>query len=431
MYVRRTLAASLAATTAIGLAACGGGGDNGGGQGGGGGGSGPQQLTIYSSLPLQGSSRVQNLAVVKGAQLALKEQNGQVNGVKITYKSLDDSTAQSGAWDPGQVSKNARQAATDQTTIAYIGEFNSGASAVSIPIINQAGILQVSPANTAVGLTTNGPGADKGEPEKYYPTGKRTYGRVVPPDTVQGAALATVMKEDGCKSIYILNDKSVYGAGLARNVIISAQKQGLQVAGNNGIDPKAPNYRSQAAAIKADCFMFSGTTDQNAVQVYKDVSAALPNAKMYGPDGVAEAAFADPSAGGVPNDIGRKVKVTVATLDPQSYPPAGQRVLKALSENGRPADPYAIYGYEAMAVILDSMKRAGQLTGDIQQDRQKVIDAFFNTKNRKSVLGTYSITKFGDTTLTTYGVYQIKNGQLTFLKSVEAKGAQTPGVPST
>ena len=59
--------------------------------------------------------------------------------------SLDDSTAAAGNWDPGQTSTNARKAAQDKSTVAYIGEFNSGASAVSIPILNQAGIAQISP----------------------------------------------------------------------------------------------------------------------------------------------------------------------------------------------------------------------------------------------------------------------------------------------
>src|SRR3712207_7965983 len=42
--------------------------------------------------------------------------------------------------------------------------------------------------------------SDPGEPQKYYPTGNRTYARVVPKDTIQGAALATVMKEEDRKS---------------------------------------------------------------------------------------------------------------------------------------------------------------------------------------------------------------------------------------
>ena len=405
-----------AATLAVGLAACGSDSKSSGGSGGGGS-SGSQSLTIYSSLPLQGTSRVQNLAVISGAKLALKQKGGKVGKFTINYKSLDDSTASAGGWDPGQVSKNARKVATDKSAIAYIGDFNSGASAVSIPITNQAGVLQVSPSNTAVGLTSDDPGADKGEPQKYYPTGKRNYGRVVPKDTIQGAALATLMKQDGCKTLFIFNDKSVYGAGLARNVVLSGKKQGITVDGNEGIDPKATNYRSQASKIKSDCFLFSGTTDQNGVQVFKDVGNAIPNGKLYGPDGVAEASFADPKKGGIPAALGKRTQVTVATLDPKSYPPEGQKVLSDLAgASGKTPDPYAIYGYESMAVILDAIKRAG----DKGNDKQAVIDAFFKTKDRDSVLGKYSIDANGDTSLTDYGIYEISGGDLKFEKAIKA-----------
>ena len=405
---------SLVVALGLGVAACGDDDDSGSS---GSSDSGGKNLTIYSSLPLQGSSRPQNLAVISGARLALKEAGGKVGDLTITYKPLDDATAAAGKWDPGQVSQNARKAAQDSSTIGYIGEFNSGASAVSIPILNEAGILQVSPANTAVGLTSDEPGADKGEPDKYYPSGKRTYGRVVPKDTIQGAALASLMKKDGCKSVYILNDKGVYGAGLAKNTEASAKEQGIDVAANEGIDPSAPNYRSQASKIKTDCFFFSGTTDQNAVQVYKDVAAAVPDAKLFGGDGVAEATFTDPKEGGIPATLASKTKVTVATLDAKSYSAAGQKVLKDLAGgSGKLPDPYAIYGYEAMSVMLDSIKRAG----DKGSDKQAVIDAFFATKDRQSVLGTYSIDENGDTSLTDYGVYGIKDGQLTFLEAIKA-----------
>src|SRR5215207_6514568 len=202
----------------MGVAACG---DDDGGGGGGDSGSssgGGKTLTVYSSLPLQGASRPQTTAMVNGIKLALDQAGGKAGETSIKYESLDDSTAQAGSWTPEAVGANARKVAGDDNAVAYIGEFNSGGSAVSIPILNEVPIAQISPANTAVGLTSDEPGADKGEPDKYYPTGERHYLRIVPKDTIQGAALATVMKQDGCTKAYILNDKEVYGVGLAQNI---------------------------------------------------------------------------------------------------------------------------------------------------------------------------------------------------------------------
>jgi branched-chain amino acid transport system substrate-binding protein len=421
---RLGVAGGLLASLALGLTACGS--EGGGGGGGGGGGSATQvqgkELTVYSSLPKQGANEGQTEAVENGIKLALKQANNKVGSYTIKYVDLDDSTAQAGKWEPGQTSANARRAAQDKSTIAYIGEFNSGASAISIPILNEATIPQISPSNTAVGLTSMEPGAEPGEPAKYYPTGKRNYARVVPKDTVQGAALATTMKDEGCKKVGILNDKEVYGAGLAKNIENSAREQGLEVTGNEGIDPQAPNYRSLASGLngqQADCVVYSGITANNGVQLFKDLDAALPDAKLFGPDGIAEAAFADPKEGGIPDSLAKKVLVTQATLSPDEYGAEGKKFFSdyesQYKENN--PDPYAIYGYESMALLLDAIERAGQRGND----RQAVIDAILSTKGRDSVLGSYDIDKNGDTTLTDYGVFKISGGELTFDRKVEAK----------
>ena len=397
-------------------------------EGGGGGGTAEgTSLTIYSSLPLQGTSKEQSEAVINGEKLALKQAGSKVGKYTIKYESLDDSTAQNpGTADEAQTADNARQAVQDKSTIFYLGEFNSGGTKVSLPILNKAGIPQISPSNTAVGLTTDEPGADPGEPEKYYPAQTRTYARIVPKDTIQGAALATTMQEDGCKTVHLFNDKTTYGAGLARNVVGSAKELGLEVTGNDGTDKNAPNYRSLAQGIEADCFVGSGVTGENYIQAFKDVAAAQPDIKLYGPDGVAEAAFTDPKKGGIPADVGARTKVTVATLSPEEF--AKQGITEAekfftdfkaeYSITGQP-DPYAIYGYETMKLALDTLEAAG----DKANDRKAVIDQLINkTKGRKSVLGTYDIDENGDTTLTDYGLYTIDGGELTFDKVIKAKG---------
>jgi branched-chain amino acid transport system substrate-binding protein len=410
----------LVGALAFGVAACGGDDDSSGGGGGGGGGGGEAKtVTVYSSLPLQGASRPQTTALVNGIKLALEQAGGKAGDTTVKYESLDDSTAQAGSWTPEATQTNALKAAGDDSTAVYIGEFNSGASAVSIPILNEAGVPQISPANTAVGLTSNEPGANPGEPDKYYPAGTRTYTRIVPKDTIQGAALATLMKEDGCTKVYMTNDKEVYGAGLAKNIQNSADEQGLDIVANDAIDKNAPNYRSLAAKAKgagADCFVYSGITANNAVQLYKDFSAALPSAKLYGPDGVAESGFSDPKEGGIPADVASKVKVTVATLSPDEYPADGQEFFKEFASkygDDNP-DPYAIYGYEAMRLALDAIERSGDAS------KENIVKALFETKDRESVLGTYSIDENGDTTLTDYGVYTIDGGELQFDSTIKA-----------
>jgi branched-chain amino acid transport system substrate-binding protein len=398
---------------AFGIAACGGSDKS--STSGGGGSTGSNNLTIYSSLPLQGESRPQSVAVVNGEKLALQEAGGKVGKYKIKYVSLDDSVPATGKWDPGATSSDARKAAQDKATIVYLGEFNSNATAISLPILNQAGILQISPSNTAIGLTRS-EGADKGEPDKYYPSGKRTFGRVVPADHIQAAAQVTYQKDEGCTKTYILNDKEVYGKGIATAVQSVAGQRGLKIVGNDGIDTKSANFRTLATKIKdsgADCFFFGGIVQNKGVQVFKDVHAANPTIKLFGPDGVATDVF----TAKIGSSVEKKTYITNPTLDPKLYPPSGQEFFKTYKKKfGAVPEPYAIYGYEAMKVALLAMQNAGAKGND----RQAVIDAFFKIKDRDSVLGKYSIDKNGDTTLSDYGADRIVKGKLVFDKVIKA-----------
>src|SRR4051812_3438138 len=317
-----------------------------------------KNLTIYSSLPLQGDNRAQSESVVNGEKLALQEAGGKVGDFTIKYVSLDDSTAAAAKWEPGAVSSNARKAAQDKSTIAYLGEFNSGASAISIPILNEAGILQVSPSNTYVGLTRS-EGAEKGEPDKYYPSGKRTYGRVVPADHIQAAAQVSYQSDQGCKQLYILNDKEVYGKGIGDAVQAGASAAGIKVLGNDGIDTKAANFRSLATKVKgsgADCLFFGGIVENKAVQVWRDVHAANPTMKLFGPDGVALTDFSSK----IPASAAKLTYITTPPLAPKLYPPAAQDFFTQYKQKyGSDPEPYAIYGYEAMKDALLAIQNAG------------------------------------------------------------------------
>ena len=147
----RWLAATgcLVGALALGVGACGDDDDGGGGGGGDGGGGEAKTVTVYSSLPLQGASRPQTTALVNGIKLALEQAGNKAGDFTVKYQSLDDSTAQAGSWTPEATQANASKAAQDDATAVYIGEFNSGASAISIPILNEAGVPQISPGEHA------------------------------------------------------------------------------------------------------------------------------------------------------------------------------------------------------------------------------------------------------------------------------------------
>jgi branched-chain amino acid transport system substrate-binding protein len=409
----RSVAAAgcLAIVCALGAAGCGGGGGSTNAPSNGG--NGPATLTIYSSLPLQGPEAQRSQSIVNAEKLALEEAHGRVGRFVIKFVSLDDADTKTHMAEPGQTAANARKAVQDPSTVAYIGELDSRASAISIPILNSAGILQVSPGSTYVGLTRL-EGADKGEPDKYYPSGARTFGRVIPADHLEAAAQLEWQTELGCHEVYLVHD-DIYGAGLTKLVGAGAAKKKIEVVGDAQLSPTG-DAAKLANAIKqtdADCLFFGGAASDGAASLWSQAHAALPRMKLFGSAGLAEDSFTrriSPSAQPL-------TFLTRPTLPPSLYPQAGQKFFRSYRKAfGAAPDPYAIYGYEAMAVALQAIKNAG----DRADHDQAVIDSFFQIKDRDSVLGTYSIDEHGDTTFSDFGGYAVRGGRLVFRKELKA-----------
>jgi len=267
MQRRWTSAAAAITALALVMGACGGA-----GTGGTTGASTAKTVKIISSLPMTGASRTQTVEIVNSIKMAIDET--KITNVTVLYDALDDATAAKGSWDAAQEAENARKAINDKQVVAYIGTYNSGAAKVSIPLLNQAGMVMVSPANTYPGLT-KGPekGAEPDEPGKYYPNGKRNYARVVPADDIQGAVGATWAQELGAKKVYIVHDTELYGKGIADVFRAKAKALGLTEAGYEGAQ-KADNYRALANKIKdagADLVYYGGIVDNNPAVLLKDL----------------------------------------------------------------------------------------------------------------------------------------------------------------
>jgi branched-chain amino acid transport system substrate-binding protein len=382
---------------------------------------GSRQVTVYSSLPLQGPERKRSQDMVLGMRLALKQAGGKAGKFDVTYVSLDDSTAAARGWTPQQVRRNASRAAKDGSTAAYIGEFDSAASAVSIPILSGSKVPQISPSNTAVGLTTNEPGAAQGEPDKLYAGGFRNYVRIVPRDTFQGAALATVMREDGCRRTALLHGPELGVAGVARTIRRSMSQQGLRRVLDAPVESTSPvDLRALANRVadqKADCVVVSASADDRAVQTLVALDRALGSReRLYGSDGV----FTDVNRGELPQSVAARLKLVTPALGPEGLGAAGRRFFRQFAQEypaDRNPDPNTIYAYEAMRLALDAIDRAGT------DDRESIVKALFDTEDRHSVIGTYSIDDNGDTTLAPYGLFKIEHGAPRFIRTIQTHGS--------
>ena len=407
--------------TALGIAAamlavgCGGG--AGGGQEGGGGEESPT-AKIVSDLPLQGANRAQTTTMVNAIKMALEERDNKAGAVNIEYESLDDATAQSGQWDPAKCAENAQETAQDEEVIGWIGPFNSGCAAVEIPILNEAGLGMISPANTYIGLTKEGGEPD--EPDKYYPTGERNYARVIVADDKQGAAGAKLMEDEGMESVYILDDRETYGKGLADQFQQAAEDAGIEVVGREGIDGSASNYRSlmnKIAQAQPDAIYFGGIIENNAAQIIKDkVGAGMSNEEVafIGPDGI----FVDELISQA-GDAAEGIYVTFGGLPESELSDKGKEFVKNYeSKYDDEVQPYTAYAYEAANVMLDAIEKASDEAGGVPE-RQAVIEQIFATEDYDGVLGSWSFDEDGDTTLTELSIQRVENGKFEFQNTVD------------
>jgi branched-chain amino acid transport system substrate-binding protein len=372
-------------------------------------------LTVYSSVPLHGASAAQSQAIVNGARLALADAGGRVGAYRINYVALDNAKPPNDLPSSSSVRTVANRAARDRTTIGYLGDDNSNATKVSLPILARASIAQVSASNTYVGLTSDGPGSARGEPGNFRPGGKRTYVRIVPNDLVQAGALAALARRDGCAAIAIWSTKTTYSRGLAANLASAAARLGLRVERKRVIDPTASDYRRPAREVTADCFAFTGDIQENAVVAISAVGSAHRGIRLYAGNGLAVDDIADPHRGLSP-DLAARFKTVSAAGNPADLPVAGKLFFAryARAHQLSSPNPYAIYGYEAMSLLLDSLKRAGARANN----RAAVVAALLATRGRRSVLGDYSIDRNGDTTRASFGVLSISAGRLRFDRDV-------------
>jgi branched-chain amino acid transport system substrate-binding protein len=378
-------------------------------------------LTIYSSLPLQGPMAATSAQIVNGEKLALAQANGRAGKFRIGFFSLSDSSPSTGLWSPGVTAGNAKTASQDPSTIAYIGDLDSGATAVSLPLMNAVGVLQVSPASPYVGLTSS-QDAGQDEPERFYPSAKRTFGRLQPGDPVEAAAQVRMMRALAVRSVYVLDNQDPFQVPLASIVASEAQSAGIKVTGHDSIStPTGAVYTGEIEKIlegKPQAVFLSGDSGAGSAGLWQQLHAADPQLLLLGSSSMASEAFA--SAIGT---AGSQTYLTTPLLPASLYPPAGQRVLSAYRARfGQEGGPWALYGYVAMRTVLESIRSAGSRGND----RVAVTERFFATRAPHSAIGPFAIQANGETTSTVYAVDRVSAGKLAYLRSFSAAPALAP-----
>ncbi len=383
-------------------------------------------LTVSSDLPLQGGSADQSASTNDVIKLLLKQVKYKAGKFTIKFKEYDNSTAAKGSWDDAQCAKNAQAHVASRNTVAVMGTYNSGCAKIMVPILNQdpkGPMVMVSNANTNPGLTK---AWEPGEPDKFYPTGKRNYYRVVTTDDNQGLAAANFAKNDlNIKSVYVLNDRQTYGQGIAQAFTTTAKAIGLNVlspgAAGEGWDDKASNYEAlftKIKALKPDMIYIGGIFDLNGGQLVKDKVRVLGDntvVKLMAPDGFT----GYPDFLALTEADGTYLSFTGLSIDLFPKGGAAEKFQKAyLKEYGKaPTSSFSVYGGAAMQAILDAISRSDGTRKSVFEKMKTV-----NVPAKKSVVGTaIRFDKNGDTLNKGITILVVKNKTETTLKMVTVK----------
>jgi len=376
--------------------------------------AGPGGGTTYNvgiDMPQQGSELAGSQPVINGALLALKQAGGKAGTYTIeTPKSLILDDAVAGTHDPQTGANNAQSFISNPKVIAMLGPLNSNVAKAQIPLTNEAGLAQCSPANTNEGLTKPEFGAL--DVRKSKPT-EINYVRVATTDDLQSKADADFLAELGVKNLYIIDDTETFGKGIATNVDkYWTDTLHLTVVGHDSVPKTTTDYASILTTAKSknpDGIYFGGVTATGGARVLKAaVQVGLGNIPFLGPDGIQDGSGATENS--FLNLAGADAKNSYASLAGKATYPGQDQFLKDYkAEYNIDATGYAIQGYACMQVILDAIGRASATnpSGDAAV-RAAVRKAISDTAyTYKIALGEITFDANGDTSQKINTIYKV------------------------
>ncbi|HUY58127.1 MAG TPA: ABC transporter substrate-binding protein [Solirubrobacteraceae bacterium] len=368
---------------------------------------------VYSSLPLKGSQRQESNSIIDGIRLALAP--GHVGDYTIKYKSLDDSVTHAASIPPAV--SNAQTAARNSSTVAYIGDLDSGATELSLPILNQAGIVQITPGSGYPGLTNKVPhvtGLD--EPLKFYPTGSFTLLRLIPDDMVQAAAALELLRSTGCTHVAAASfDGGIDGPALVKAVQLRAKEYGMAYVAAPGLGTKTSGYPAYALKLRqasVGCFVLAGHVTPAAVALTQQIHIALPTGAIIGSSGFCSRAWTDPARHGVSAAVDPYLYCTSPLPPPSKYQAF---ITEFRRVHHRTPGAYALIGYRAARMVIDGLNNLG--SG--RDNRKEVLRALIGGVSHPSlVAGNYGFDARGNLTTHAYAIYNVVDGRPSYDKTL-------------
>ena len=344
-------------------------------------------IKVATQSPLSGGQSAIGVDIKNGAQLALEQLRGPLTtmGFKVELAAYDDEAKS----DKGV--SNAKQIVADPSILCIVGHYNSGVQIPSSEVYHTAGLGNVSPANTNPTVTDRG-----------YPEVNRIVGR----DDIQGSVGAQFAKSKGVKSVYVLNDKTTYGQGIAEFFKTEAEKQGIKVVGFEGTEEKANFDALLTPVISAnpDAVYFGGIFDQIAVFIKQ------ARAKGYMGMFISDDGFDSPEAVNIAGDAllqGGGTYYSTVAGPAKLYPGTAKFQTDFKAKYNADPKPFAAQGYDSMGICLKAIENAAKAAGNKAPTREAVRDAIRALKDYEGITGKINFNKKGDLAEAKYFVIQV------------------------
>jgi branched-chain amino acid transport system substrate-binding protein len=371
------------------------------------GGPGRPDRLIVSDMPLRGGPRLPTLQMSQAIAFMLRQRGFRAGAFRVGYQSCDDSTAQTGIFDPTKCAANAKAFVATRSVIGVVGPYNSSCAVAEIPIANTAPggpLAMISPTNSDVALTRPAPSAPEGGLRALYPTGQRNYVRLYPTEAAQGAADALLARQLGRRRVFVLSDGG-YGEAMSFYFNRTARKLGLRVVGSKRWDPRSSNYSALVASVAQsapDAVFVSGLLDTNGGTVIKALRSVLqPTAQIIGGDGLLPISILFRSAGAAAHNV----LVSTAGLLPSRLGPAGRTFVQdfAATQPDPSVHPHSVYAAAAAATLLDAIASS-------DGTRASVTTRLRAEQARRGILGTFRFDHAGDVAPTPITIVRAQRG---------------------
>jgi branched-chain amino acid transport system substrate-binding protein len=371
-------------------------------------GTGQPRFLIASDLPVR-AFRFREAAVQmqKAIEFILARHRFRAGKFGVAYQACDDSNPETGQGDLTKCAANAKAYAEDASLIGLVGTWSSPCTAAELATLNRTPtgpLALVSPTNTGVGLTHKGPGTEPGEPGRFYPTGRRSFARIISADDAQGAADAVLAKHLHRKRVFVLDDGESYGFTVVLPFLHAARLLRLKVVGRASWAEDQTDFVAlarQVARAKPDAVFLGGFACPGCSALIKQLRAALGSKPdLIAPDGWS---LDDYSTLG---PASRRMYVSIPGL------PAGRmgslgRQIAARYGAGRLGSGGPPYAAQATEVVLAAIAHSSGT-------RLSVTNQLYKLRYKNLILPSFRFDRSGDPSYNPVSVFRIsgKKGKL-------------------